>query len=142
MISIIFIIFEILIPSTFYFVCFSIGSLFASIVTCFCVLPFVELITFIIISIISLYFIVPIFKKFVNKSKTISSNVDAVINTKAIVIDKIMPFKIGFVKVLGEIWRATSDVEIKTGEIVEIKTIKGTTLIVEKVEKKDGMNNV
>ncbi|MDR2676942.1 MAG: NfeD family protein [Endomicrobium sp.] len=90
----------------------------------------------------SLYFIVPIFKKFVNKSKTISSNVDAVINTKAIVIDKIMPFKIGFVKVLGEIWRATSDVEIKTGEIVEIKTIKGTTLIVEKVEKKDGMNNV
>ncbi|MDR3253887.1 MAG: NfeD family protein [Endomicrobium sp.] len=126
------VIFEILTPSTFFFICFSIGSLSAAVAAYFDVLYGVELAVFIIASVISLYLIRPVFKKIIAKSKTVHSNIDALIGAEAVVIEKITPLKTGFVKVLSEIWRAESDVELEAGEIVKIKNISGTTLIVKK----------
>ncbi|MDR1662881.1 MAG: NfeD family protein [Endomicrobium sp.] len=88
--------------------------------------------TFIIISALSLCFVRPLFNKIMKKSKTIQSNVDALIGNEAIVTGKITPFIPGFVKVSGEIWRAESSVEILESETVKIKRISGTTLTVER----------
>jgi membrane protein implicated in regulation of membrane protease activity len=66
------------------------------------------------------------------KAKTVESNVDSLIGEKAVVTSKIAPLNPGFVKVLGEVWRAESSVEILEGETVKIKSIDGTTLTVEK----------
>jgi membrane protein implicated in regulation of membrane protease activity len=70
----------------------------------------------------------------INSSKAINSNVDALIGTEAIVTERITPLKAGFVKTSGELWRAKSDIEIEieAGEIVRIKGVTGTMLIVKK----------
>ncbi|GHT09183.1 hypothetical protein AGMMS49532_06390 [Endomicrobiia bacterium] len=67
-----------------------------------------------------------------SKSETVNSNIDVLIGATAVVTEKITPLKTGLVKVLGEIWRAESDIELETGEIVKIKNIDGTTLTVRK----------
>jgi membrane protein implicated in regulation of membrane protease activity len=112
--------------------CLAIGSVFAAGAAYFFNSNWIEIIVFIIVSILSLYFVRPFFKRIIKKSKTVESNVDSLIGTEAVVTGKITPLNPGFVKVLGEIWRAESSVEILEGETVKIKSIYGTTLTVEK----------
>jgi membrane protein implicated in regulation of membrane protease activity len=126
------IIFEIITSSTFFFVCLALGSGFAAIAAWVTNLNWIIFTVFIIFSIFSLCFIRPIFKKVISKSKTVNSNVDALIGVDVVVTEKIVPFKTGFVKVVGEIWRAKSDVEIDVGEVVKVRNVEGTTLVVKK----------
>jgi membrane protein implicated in regulation of membrane protease activity len=132
-IAVILVIFEITTTSIFFFVCLAIGSVFAAVAACFVVSNLLQFTVFIIISIVSLCLVRPIFKKMISKSKTVSSNVDALINAEAVVTEKITPLKAGFVKVSSEIWRAESDIEIAVGETVIIKKVSGTMLIVKKI---------
>ncbi|MDR3257156.1 MAG: NfeD family protein [Endomicrobium sp.] len=133
-IAIVLVIFEIVTPSIFFFVCLSIGSIFATVAAYFNFSGWIEFSVFIVVSVLSLYFIRPIFKKVINKFKTVNSNIDALIGTEAVVTEEITPFKIGFVKVSSEIWRASSDVKLEVSEVVRIKNVSGTTLIVSKVK--------
>jgi membrane protein implicated in regulation of membrane protease activity len=66
------------------------------------------------------------------KSPSRPSNVDALINQKAHVIDEIKPMKYGQVKVEGEIWLAEAQEDIPAGVWVTIKAIKGVRLLVAK----------
>ncbi|MDR0956625.1 MAG: NfeD family protein [Endomicrobium sp.] len=129
-IATLFAIFEILITSTFFFVCFTIGSIISAIASFFVSSLTIEVIIFTTGSMISMSLIKMVSKKITNNSKRINSNVDALIETEAIVTERITPLKTGFVKTSGELWRAKSDSEIEVGEIVKIKNITGTTLIV------------
>ncbi|MDR1942782.1 MAG: NfeD family protein [Endomicrobium sp.] len=131
-IAVVLVICEIATSSVFFCLCLSIGSVFAAGTSYLFSLNWIEIMVFIIVSILSLYFVRPFFKKMIKKSKTIESNVDALIGAEAIVSSKITPFTPGFVKVSGEIWRAESNVEILEGDTVKIKKINGTTLTVEK----------
>jgi membrane protein implicated in regulation of membrane protease activity len=131
-IAVVLVICEIATSSVFFCMCLSIGSVFAAGASYLFNSNWIEIMVFIIVSILSLYFVRPFFKKMIKKSKTIESNVDALIGAEAIVTSKITPFSPGFVKVFGEIWRAESIVEILEGETVKIKKINGTTLTVEK----------
>jgi membrane protein implicated in regulation of membrane protease activity len=131
-IAAVFIIFEMLISSAFFFTCFAVGSVFAAVAAYFNISSWIEFVVFIVTSILSLYIIGPIFKKMISKSETVNSNIDALIGATAIVTEKITPLKTGLVKASGEIWRAESDIELETGETVKIKNIDGTTLTVKK----------
>jgi membrane protein implicated in regulation of membrane protease activity len=90
----------------------------------------IDLITFVMMSIISLFCIRPIFVKFIKNE--LMTNVDALINTKAIVTIKITPYAIGWVKTDNELWRAKANIEIDVGSIVTIRSVDGTTLNVDK----------
>jgi membrane protein implicated in regulation of membrane protease activity len=130
--AVILIICEILTSSVFFFICIAIGSIFAGFTAYYFVdILWIQIIVFLLVSVLSLYIIRPIFKKMVHKLKTTKSNIDALIEANAIVIEEITPTKAGFVKVYGEIWRAKSDGNIKPGETVKIKSIEGTSLMVE-----------
>jgi len=131
-VSILLLVFEIVIPSVFFFFCLSIGSASAALAAYFNFSLYSEFAVFISVSIASVYFIRPVLKKVLSKSETVNSNVDALIGENAVVIEKITPSKSGFVRVSGEIWRAESDIEFETGETVRIKNVSGTTLIVKK----------
>ncbi|MCA6085203.1 NfeD family protein [Candidatus Endomicrobiellum agilis] len=131
-IAVVLIIFEIATPSIFFFICLAVGSVFAALAAYFGISSWIGFVIFIVTSILSLYLIRPIFKKMINKSETVNSNIDVLIGMVAVVTERITPSKIGFVKVLSEIWRAESDVELEVGEIVKIKKIDGTTLTVKK----------
>lgn len=131
--AVILIICEVLTPSVFFFVCIAIGSIFAGLIAYyFNDIFWLQIVVFILISILSLYTIRPVFKKMIRKLKTVKSNVDTLIEASAIVTEEITPIKAGLVKVFGEVWRAESDTDLKVGETVKIKSIEGTSLIVKK----------
>ncbi|MDR1086979.1 MAG: NfeD family protein [Endomicrobium sp.] len=131
-IAIVLIICEIATSSVFFCMCLAIGAIFAALAAYLFNSNLIEILVFVVISILSLYFVRPFFKEMIKKSKTVESNVDALIGAEAVVTSKIMPLKPGFVKVLGEVWRAEASVEILEGETVKIKSLDGTTLTVEK----------
>ena len=129
-IAVVLVIFEMATTSVFFFICLAIGSVFAAVISCFTYSSLLQFMIFLIISILALYLVGPIFKRMISKAKTVNSNVDALIGAEAIVTEKIMPLKSGFVKVSSEIWRAKCDADIEVGETVIIKKVSGTMLIV------------
>lgn len=113
---------------------FAIGSLFAMILAIFTDNFLLQLIVFIVISIIALLITKPLVKKF-RKTDIVPTNLDRVIGKKADVIKEITADKYGEVKVLGAVWTAASDSNFKVGDKVIVKSIDGVKLIVEKEEK-------
>jgi membrane protein implicated in regulation of membrane protease activity len=124
---------EVATPSTFFFLSLAAGALTAAAVAYFSASSiWVETIAFVVVSVISIYTIRPLFKSYLKKAETADSNVDSLIGAEAAVTQTISPPKDGFVKVFSEIWLASSDEEIKTGEKVKVISVSGTKLFVKK----------
>lgn len=113
---------------------FAIGSLFAMILAIFTDNFLLQLIMFIVISIIALLITKPLVKK-IRKNDIVPTNLDRVIGKKAEVIKEITADKYGEVKVLGAVWTAVGDDTFKVGDKVIVKSIDGVKLLVEKEEK-------
>ena len=95
----------------------------------------VQIITFVISSMLLIAFIRPIVTKFF-KAKDVAMNSESVIGKNAVVIKEIDNLHgKGQVKVAGEIWSAVSstDENIEEGSTVIILKIEGVKLIVKKV---------
>lgn len=74
-------------------------------------------------------------RKFIQEKLTVetkSTNVENIIQKKAIVTKKITNKYPGQVKIEGEIWRASSKEDIDVGESVVIQSVSGVTLYVVK----------
>lgn len=122
---------EIITTGVFFFLCFSLGSLFAMMVSLLGASDYISIVVFCVISVVSVLFIRPIMKGYINKKK-IETNVDSLIGAPATVIEEIKFNKTGKVKVAGEIWLAVSEEEINAGDIVVIISVNGTKLVVKK----------
>lgn len=99
-------------------------------------LPFiVQVILFLMVSIIMLYFTRPIAVKYFNKDR-IKTNVESLVGKQAIVISEINNIQgIGQVTVNGMEWSARTaedDMELTVGDVVDIVAISGVKLIVKK----------
>ena len=94
--------------------------------------PLVQVIIFIIVSIILIIATRP-FKKRMDE-KIQKTNVETVIGKVAIVEEEILPEQTGRVRLDGKIWTARSNVResIFAGERVVVKSIQGVTLTVER----------
>lgn len=114
---------------------FAIGALVATFITFFTDNVFIQLIVFIIISIISLLLTKSIVKK-VRTREIIPTNLDRVIGKKAIVTKKIGPNSYGEVKIFGTLWTAASNLKFDIGDEVLVKKIDGVKLIVTKEGEK------
>ncbi|MBN1822886.1 MAG: NfeD family protein [Endomicrobiales bacterium] len=123
--SVVLLIVEIITPGAFFFACLGIGAAATALVSVFKLGIFIEVLTFCAASILSIYMIRPIAKRFFVVSSQ-KSNVDALIGEKVQVTEKIDPPNHGFVKVQGELWRAESDAKHEQGEMVEITAVEGT----------------
>lgn len=101
-------------------------------------LPFyVQLISFIVVSVALLIFTRPILVKRMNLGK-VKTNVDILIGKDGVVMEDIVGFETGLVKIKGQIWtaKALHDETIKKGEVVIVDHIEGVKLIVKPYEKK------
>ncbi|KNY25585.1 NfeD family protein [Pseudobacteroides cellulosolvens] len=114
---------------------FSIGAVAAMISSLFGV-PFIyQVVIFIMMSALLLYFTKPLIKKFLNVRKE-KTNADRIIGEKGIVVEKIDPVNgTGQVKIGGQIWtaRSTNDEVIDLNELVEIQEILGVKVFVKKL---------
>jgi membrane protein implicated in regulation of membrane protease activity len=97
----------------------------------------VQIIVFLLVSILLLVLTRPVAIKFFNKERQ-KTNAESLIGQKAVVIEKIDTLHgIGRAEVNGMEWSAKTDEEeqiIEAGEIVTIEGIQGVKLIVKKEE--------
>ncbi|MBE5874942.1 MAG: NfeD family protein [Lachnospiraceae bacterium] len=109
------------------------GSLVAAIAAALNAPLVVQIILFLIVSFLMVFFTRPIAVKYFNK-KRVKTNVESMIGRQAIVISEIDNLQgIGQVTVGGQEWSARSeddDVKIKVGAVVDIMAVSGVKLIV------------
>lgn len=113
---------------------FSIGALFALVVSLFTTNIIIQSVVFVVSSTILLLLTKPLIKKFVKTPKTKLTNVYSIIGKEGIVLENIDPLNgTGKVKVNGELWSAISDTNIEKGEMIKVLSVNGVKLKVEKV---------
>lgn len=113
---------------------FALGTVAAMIATIFTDSLVIQLIVFLIVSFLSLLISKPILKKF-KKFKVEATNLDRVVGKTGEVVKKIgVDNRFGEVKVLGNVWTATSKEEIEVGIKVKVLAIDGVKLIVERLD--------
>lgn len=93
-----------------------------------------QLLVFSISSLLLLIYTRPLTKRWRNKTPNIQSGVYALIGKEGVVIEEIKEQQTGAVKIGGEIWSATSDTFIESGENVQVIDIKGVTLQVKSLK--------
>lgn len=110
------------------------GSLVAAIAAAFHAPVWLQVIIFLVVSLILLWFTRPIAVKYFNKSRA-RTNVESMIGRQAIVVYDINNLEgIGVVKVDGKEWSARSVKErgtIPVGSVVVVREVSGVKLIVE-----------
>ena len=113
---------------------FAIGSLVAFLSTFLTDNVVIQIIVFVVVSIIALLLTKPIVKKF-KAIKVVPTNFDRVIGKRAEVIKKITEDEYGEVKVMGNVWTAIAKEEFDVGQKVIVKAVDGVKLVVCKEEK-------
>ena len=115
---------------------FAVGALGAFATSFFTNSILIQLLIFVVISVISLLITLPIVKKFKSKESIVPTNLDRVIGRQAEVTKEIKPNHYGEVEIFGTTWTAISQETIKIGEKVRVLKIDGVKLIVDREEKK------
>lgn len=109
------------------------GSLVAAIAAALNAPLVVQIILFLIVSFLMVFFTRPIAVKYFNK-KRVKTNVESMIGRQAIVISEIDNLQgIGQVTVGGQEWSARSDnddIKLQVGTVVDIMAVSGVKLIV------------
>lgn len=113
---------------------FAIGSLAAFVVSLFTDSIVIQLIVFIIVSVLSLIITKPLIKKF-KVTEVTPTNSDMVIGKVGDIIKAIDSNHYGEIKVFGKVWTAYSDEKIEVGSKAKVLKIDGVKLIVQKEEK-------
>lgn len=113
---------------------FAFGALLAYVTSLFFDNVLIQTTVFLIVSVATLIFTRPIVKKYLLK-KPSRTNADMLIGKVGIVTKEIVKDNVGEVKIDGKYWSAKSNKKIKEGSKVEILSIEGVKLIVEKKEE-------
>ncbi len=115
---------------------FAIGAIAAFITSFFTDSALLQLLVFVVVSVVSLIIMLPVVKKFKSKEKFVPTNLDRLIGKEAEVTKEISSNHYGEVRIFDEIWTSSSDCTLKVGEKVIVEKIDGVKLIVKKGEKK------
>ncbi len=115
---------------------FTIGGVVASIVAIAGGPEFVQVIVFLAVSILLLYFTRPLAEKKL-KIGTEKTNVETLPGETGIVIKEIAPHNTGQVKAQGQIWTAISDIggTLTAGTAVCVLRVEGVKLVVKPLEE-------
>ena len=109
---------------------FALGAVAAITISIFNDSLILQLIGFIVVSVLSLIMSKPLIMHF-RVRKITPTNLDRVVGERGEVVKKIFSDKSGEVKVLGNIWTASSTKTFEVGDKIKVKKIEGVKLIVE-----------
>ncbi|UTY38444.1 NfeD family protein [Allocoprobacillus halotolerans] len=101
----------------------------------------VQVIVFAVISVVCILITRPLAKKYL-RGNTVKTNLDRMIGKHCLVTEMITADQKGEVKVMGNLWSATSlnNVIIPAGEYAEIVSIEGSHVVVKKMDKGDDIS--
>lgn len=112
---------------------FAVGSVPAFILAIVGAPVWLQIATFLIITIVLIAFTRPYMMKYF-KTNQIKTNAQSVIGKTATVSEVILPNEIGVVKLRGQEWSAIASSKIEVGTEVRILEIEGVKLIVEAIK--------
>lgn len=117
---------------------FGVGAVVALICEFFGVSEVIQVVIFAIISVACIFISRPLAKKYL-RGNTIKTNLDRIIGKHCLVTETITPDQKGEVKVMGNLWLATSlnNEKIEAGEYAEVVSIEGAHVIVKKIENRE-----
>lgn len=115
---------------------FAVGAIAAFITSFFTDSVLLQLLVFVVVSVVSLFVTLPIVKKVKNKDKFVPTNLDRVLGKEAEVTKEIKPNHYGEIQVFGTTWMATGEETFEVGEKVIVDKMDGVKLIVRKKEEK------
>ena len=127
----VFLVLELLTPSTLVAIWFMAGALAALLVSIICPVVWVQVIVFLAVSIASLLVTRPLVAKRV-KPNFVPTNADSIIGKQARVTVPIRPNQPGRVYVDGLSWAARADEALDEGEWCTVESIAGATVTVYK----------
>lgn len=113
---------------------FAVGAMIAFIVSIFTDSIGVQLLVFVVSSILALGITLPLVKKIKKSKKIEPTNLDRLLGKTVEVVKEIKPNHYGEVEVFGSIWMATGDSRFQVGEEAVVDRIDGVKLIVVKKE--------
>ena len=131
--AIIFLIGELL-SGGFYLLSIGLGAIAAAILNYLQFSITLQIIAFILITVIFILISRPLYKKLDKNTVDKKANTERLIGLKAKVTEDIDSHKIGNINVNGEVWKAISDEKISKGETVEITEIEGVKIKVKKLD--------
>ncbi len=126
-----FLVLELLTPSTLIAIWLMAGAIVALLVSIICPVVWVQVLVFLVVSIAALAITRPLIAKRV-KPNFVPTNADAVIGMQAKVTAAIRPNEPGRVYVNGLSWAACADEELAEGEWCTVQAIAGSTVTVSK----------
>lgn len=119
----------------FFLMCFAIGALVTALVSVFGTGIYVQFAVFILISVISVFFVRPFALKYLHSKEGRLSNAEALIGRTGKVSTTIVEHGYGRVAVDGDDWKALSidGEEIKEGTMVRIVSMDSIIITVERI---------
>ena len=117
---------------------FGIGAIAALICHFFGVGEVLQIVIFAIVSIVCIVASRPLAKKYL-RGNTVKTNLDRMIGKHCLVTETITADQKGEVKVMGNLWSATSlnNETIQIGDYAEVISIEGSHVVVKKINKGD-----
>lgn len=118
------------------FIWFSVGSLAAMIAALCHADIWLQLVVFVVVTAVTLYFTRPLVKKYI-QGRHQPTNADRIIGQQAIVTEEIdNTLACGQIQINGQVWSAKSrdDETIAVGEMVEILSITGVKAVVKPIK--------
>jgi Membrane protein implicated in regulation of membrane protease activity len=120
----------------FFIICFSIGAFFAAIVAALGGGIYLQLFTFAVFTLISLFWVRPFAQRYLHKGEDRRvSNADALLGRQGRVVDTVKADGFGRVQIDGDIWKAVTNEsqDIPAGTNVRVLGRESTIITVEQI---------
>ena len=124
----------------FFIICFSIGAFFAAIAAALGMGIYVQLLTFAVFTLISLFWVRPFAQRYLHKGEDNRvSNADALLGRQGRVVETVKSDGFGRVQIDGDIWKAVTNevADIPEGANVRVVGRESTIITVETLNIKD-----
>ena len=118
----------------FFIICFSIGAIFGAVVAAFGGGFYLQLVTFAVFTLISLFWVRPFAKRYLRKGEDNRvSNADALMGRQGRVVETVKANGFGRVQIDGDIWKAVTNepADIPEGANVRVVGRESTIITVE-----------
>ena len=120
----------------FFIICFSIGAFFAAIAAALGMGIYVQLLTFAVFTLISLFWVRPFAQRYLHKGEDNRvSNADALLGRQGRVVETVKADGFGRVQIDGDIWKAVTNEhdDIPEGTSVRVVDRESTIITVETI---------
>ena len=124
----------------FFIICFSIGAVFAAITAAVGGGIYLQLLTFAVFTLISLFWVRPFAQRYLHKGEDNRvSNADALLGRQGRVVETVKADGFGRVQIDGDIWKAVTNetADIPEGSNVRVVGRESTIITVESIKNED-----